>query len=159
MKRSYLKRKTPLKRGGRLRVVGHSPAAEIKREIQRILRLLVIKRDGGCILRDYPQTGVCGGYAKNGELIYQAEHLHTRSNAASFACLDLVVCLCQRHHIYYKPQHADEYYQIVKKHIGEKRSKLLKAVQEDRKAHKIDWKLQLFGLQLKLEDYEKNTDN
>lgn len=156
MKRAYFKTKPrkPLKRT-RLHLKGHSTTTQIKDQIQAILREIVIKRDGGCILREYPETGECGGYTKEGKLILQAEHLHTRGNSASFACLDLVVCLCKRHHIYWKLQHSSEYYEIVKKQIGKERSALLKAVQEDRKAHKIDWNLQLCGLQMLLKDYQK----
>lgn len=138
----------------RLRVAGVSDSAQLKREIQAELRNLAIKRDGGCILRHYPQTGSCGAYKANGELILQAEHLHTRANMASFADSRLVVCLCQRHHIFWKPQHADEYYQIVKEHIGPERTKLLEAVQQDRKPHKVDLKLSLIALKQELRDYE-----
>jgi len=60
MKRSGFKRKTSseIKKIGfnkrsKLRVVGHSTTAEIKQEIQSILRQIVIRRDGGCILRHY----------------------------------------------------------------------------------------------------------
>lgn len=147
MKRSGFKPKPrkPMKRT-RLKVKGHSSTTEIKDEIQAEARKHVIKRDGGCILRHYPQTGSCGGYRKDGQLILQAEHLHTRSNSASFADVRLIVCLCQRHHIYYKPQHADEYYTIVKKHIGKERTALLKRVQQDFRPHKMDWKLELLVL-------------
>lgn len=134
MKRTRLKRKS------------QSATALIKDEIQALLRLIVIKRDGGCILRHYPETGQCGGYRQDGELILQAEHLHTRSNSVSFADSRLVVCLCMRHHIFYKPQHADEYYRIVKKHIGKARTKLLEAVQQDYRAYKMDWQLEKLAL-------------
>ena len=154
MKRSWIKRSTkPLNRGTsqlrrtKLRVVGQSTSSELKRDIQALLRQIVIIRDGGCILRHYGQTGPCGGYRKDGEMILQAEHLHTRGNAASYADLRLVVCLCRNHHIFYKPQHADEYYQAVKNHIGPERTKLLKAVQEDHSTHKMDWKVEKLFLE------------
>jgi len=118
----------------------------MKQDIQDILRKIVIIRDGGCILRHYPEAGSCGGYRKDGQLILQAEHLHTRSNAASFSDTRLVVCLCQRHHGYYKPQHADEYFKIVRKHIGKERSDLLTKVQEDYSPHKVDLKLEYLAL-------------
>lgn len=147
MKKTYIKRsKIALKRT-KLRVVGHSDVSEIKRDIQAVLREIVILRDGGCILRHYGESGQCGGYRKDGELILQAEHLHTRGNSASYADHRLVVCLCQRHHIFYKPQHADEYYRIVKSHIGKERTSLLERVQEDHSAHKMDWKLELLSLE------------
>lgn len=160
MRRTPLKRKTPLKQGlkglrrTKLRVVGQSTTSELKRDIQALLRQIVIARDGGCILRHYPETGMCGGCRKDGGLILQAEHLHTRSNSASYADHRLVVCLCQRHHIFYKPQHSDEYYRIVKEHIGPVRTKLLEAVQADHRPHKMDWKVE----KLFLEQYIKKMD-
>jgi hypothetical protein len=148
MKRTKLKRK------------GTSPQAIIKDQIQAILRQIVIARDGGCIFRHYKneinhQYRECGGWRKDGGLILQAEHLHTRANASSFSDTRLVICICQRHHIYYKPQHSNEYYRIVKKHIGPARTKLLEAVQQDRTAHKVDMMLELVALKQELKKYEK----
>lgn len=158
MKRTPLKRTAwrkkptkPMKRT-KLRVAGKSTTAQIKKEIQALLRQIVMKRDGGCVLRHFPKTGACGGYRKDGELILQAEHLHTRSNSASFADTRLVVCLCQRHHIFYKPQHADEYYRAVKEHIGEERTKLLERVQADHRPHKMDWVMEKLALEQELEN-------
>ncbi len=155
MKRTPFKRKAykPLKRT-KIRVAGHSSTSDLKREIQAILRQITTYRDGGCILRHYPRTGMCGGHRKDGELILQAEHLHTRSNASSFADTRLVVCLCQRHHIFYKPQHADEYYRIVREHIGKERSDLLTRVQSDYSPHKQDLKMDLLALKQELKKYE-----
>ena len=45
-----------------------SDTALIKDEIQDLLREGAIKRDGGCILRHYPETGECGGYRNDGEV-------------------------------------------------------------------------------------------
>lgn len=145
----------------RLRLVGKSPQALMKVEIQALLREIVIKRDGGCIMRHYKneisnQYRECGGWTKDGRLILQAEHLHTRANAASFSDTRLVICLCQRHHIYYKPQHSNEYYRIVKKHIGPERTKLLKAVEEDRMSHKVDLALELVALRQELKKLTKD---
>jgi hypothetical protein len=61
---------------------GRSETSVIKREIQDAVREIVIKRDGGCILA---HTGNCNGYAKDGHLILQADHLITRANAATYA--------------------------------------------------------------------------
>lgn len=131
----------------KLNIVGHSTQAQLKKEIQETLRTLVILRDGGCILRHYPETGKCGSrQTKSGELILQAEHLNTRARAISFSDSRLVVCLCERHHIFWKPQFSDEYYKIVKKHIGKTRTKLLEAVQNDYKTYKVDLALELIGL-------------
>lgn len=143
----------------RIRLVGHSTTTELKNEIQGILRELVLLRDGGCILRHYrdeitPQYRECGCFTNDGVLVLQAEHLHTRASANSFSDSRLVVCLCKRHHIYYKPQHADEYYRIVRKHIGKERSELLDRVQNDFMPHKVDLKLELIALKQELKQYE-----
>lgn len=156
MKRSYFKRKktTPLKRA-KIRLVGQSDTTIIKSEIQALLRELVILRDGGCILNKWPHTGACGGVRKDGTIILQAEHLHTRSNSSTFADSRLAVCICVRHHIYYKPQHGDEYYRLAKLHIGEKNTKLLEAVAQDFRPHKPDWKLAKLALERELKDLKK----
>lgn len=162
MKRTPLKRYTPLKARKRtLRIAGTSTSSELKREIQAILREIVIKRDGGCFLRHYrnkiqPQYVNCGSYRNDGQLILQAEHLHSRANANSFSDSRLVVCCCQRHHIYYKAQYGDEYYRIVKKHIGPQRTKLLEKVQADHSPHKVDLKLELLALKQELKKLEQN---
>lgn len=150
-------RRTPLKRSSkplkrtRLRVKGHSTTAQLKEEIQSVLRDIVILRDGGCFLRNYkgfinPKYQSCGGRRGDGELILQAEHLHSRGSAHSFSDSRLVVCCCQRHHIYYKKEFPDEYYKIARMFIGEERSNLLTKVQEDHTPHKVDLKLELLAL-------------
>lgn len=103
--RTPLKRYTPLRSKTKLRVKGHSEVSEIKDEIQSVLRQIVILRDRGCILRTVAGTFVgdvlvpaCGGYAKSGLLILQADHLITRSNSATYADARLVVCVCKAHH-------------------------------------------------------------
>jgi hypothetical protein len=96
--RKPLKR-TPLKKKST------SPTAQIKGNIQALLREIVIIRDGCCILRDLPariryfyEVPDCNGYRKDGELILQADHLITRENNATYADSRLVVCVCQGHH-------------------------------------------------------------
>lgn len=165
MKKSPLKRTawirkptTPLKRT-RLRVAGVSDTALLKKDIQALLRQIVIKRDGGCFLRNYqsrinPQYKNCGGYRKDGELILQAEHLHSRSNASSFSDSRLVVCVCQRHHIYYKPQHSAEYNELAKEFIGKQNAELWDRVREDRTPYKVDLKLEKLSLEKELKKYE-----
>ena len=139
----------------RIRVAGTSTTKELKDEIQYILREIVIARDGGCFLRNFkskitPQYRECGGYRKDGKLILQAEHLHTRSNASSFSDSRLVVCVCHRHHIFYKPQHSDEYNGLAREFIGKKNSELWERVKNDYTAHKVDLKLALIGLKQEL---------
>lgn len=143
MKRTPLKRKIPLRSRSKLRVEGHSDVAEIKRNIQALLREAVIARDKGCVMRHFPEAGACGGYRRDGALILQFEHLVTRANSASFGDVRLGVCLCQRHHIFWKPQHSQLYWQLIERQIGPERWNLLQRVLADRSPHRFylaDWK-------------------
>ena len=104
MKRGgYLQRRTPLKRHTALKQHSSSDVAKVKENIQALIREIVILRDGGCIFRD-PDIQArfdlppCNGYAKDGHLILQADHLVTRANSASYADPRLVVCACKGHH-------------------------------------------------------------
>ena len=163
IKRTPLKRKTPLNRGkkalkssGKLRKVGKSPTTLIKAEIQRLLREIVMKRDGGCFLRHYRdkiehQYLNCGPTKLNGELVLQAEHLHSRTNAISFSDSRLVVCCCQRHHFYYKKQYPAQYEQFARDFIGKQRAELLDRVRTYHRPVKVDLKLEKLALEQELE--------
>lgn len=161
MKRSYFKRKSvystklhPGLKKTRLKYRGTSDTSVLKEKIQATLRKIVIIRDRGCWLRNYTEAGACGGYTNAGELILQAEHLHTRSNASSFSDSRLVLCCCKRHHIFWKPQHSDLYNYLARKFIGEARSTLWDAVMTDRLSHKADLKLELMALEQELKKLE-----
>lgn len=143
-------KKTPLKRTKGLRMRGVSDSSVLKERIQAKLRQVVMRRDGGCMLRHYPETGKCGGYTKGGMLILQAEHLNSRSHMISFADSRLAICLCSRHHIFWKPQNSARYWEIVEEMIGPKRWELFQKVKADRRAYKIDLKMQLIGLEAEL---------
>ena len=153
--------KKPALKRTKLRLVGQSTQAELKREAQALLRQIVILRDGGCFLRNYTnrinsQYAQCGGYRNDGEIILQAEHLHTRTNAASFTDTRLVVCVCQRHHIFYKPQHSSEYNELAREYIGEKNAKLWDFIKNDRLSHKIDLKMEILGLKQELKKLQES---
>lgn len=154
MKRTPL-RKVSLRSKKSFKLPNYESSSDLKKDIQDLLRQIVILRDGGCFLRNYedeitPQYRECGGFKNDGDLILQAEHLHTRGNANSFSDSRLVVCICLRHHMYYKPQHSDEYYRLAKKYIGPDRTALLERVQQDRSPHKVDLKLEKIALQQEL---------
>ena len=142
-------KRTPLRRKSK------SPTTVIKDEIQALVRQIVIKRDGGCILRHHPQSGQCGGHRQDGELILQGEHLVTRSNSASFGDTRNIVCLCKRHHIFFKPQHSQIYWEIIEKHLGKAGWERFKMIRDDRTPQKIDWKLTKLALEQELKTYEE----
>ena len=156
MKRTGFKFKPrkPLKRT-RIRVVGHSDTADQKREIQALLRQITILRDKGCVMRHHPETGKCGGYTKNGELILQFDHLNSRVHAISFSDPRLGICVCQRHHIHFKPQYPFEYERTAIAEIGPERARLLSRVREDRTPHKADLKLEAIVLRQELRKMEQ----
>lgn len=166
MKRSYFKQKPrkPLKRT-RLRLVGKSDTAEDKKEIQSLVREIVMKRDGGCILDarvfwkfDIPE---CNGYAKDGHLILQADHLVTRGNSATFADTRLVVCLCKGHHGWKSVGsnlRKAQYDKIVKAILPKARVALWEKMEADSwRATKKDWKLEIIALKQELKKLSHNT--
>jgi len=131
-----LARKKPLRKKSK------STSAKAKERIQAKIRLLVIRRDGGCILRHYSEAGQCGGYNKDGELILQGEHLNGRANSVSYGEPENIVCLCQYHHIFFKKQQNALYWVLVRNHVGEKRWKKVQAWIMDRSSHRMftaDW--------------------
>lgn len=128
-----------------------TPNEAAKSRIQPLLRDFVILRDGGCLLRKVTaEAGNCGGYRKDGGLILQAEHLNSRRHAISFADTRLVICLCERHHIFFKKQEPDLYYKLVKRLIGPTRTALLDQVENDHRAHKADWIMEEMALKQEL---------
>ena len=123
---------------------------KIKDEIQALLRQIVIKRDGGCVLRYIPEAGTCGGYKKDGNLIFQAEHLISRSHNVSFADLRNIVCLCKYHHGYWKPQNSRLYWELIEKIVGEERWAWIKKTEADKKPYKMNWILIQLALKQEL---------
>lgn len=143
----------------RLKVKGDNSTALIKQKIQDILRLIVTHRDGGCILRDL-RCGVTA-VVEDGKILasssfIQADHLVTRANSATFANYHLVVCVCNGCHAW-KNWNKDEYEELVKSVLPKKTIQMWELAEEYRKAHKthkMDWNMQLVGLQLTLKDYD-----
>lgn len=141
-------KKSPLRRKGK------SETSKTKDRIQKLLRECVILRDKGCILRHYTEAGKCGGYRNDGELILQAEHLNTRERNISFGDLRNIVCLCLYHHGYFKQKQGALYWDLVRRHIGEKRWKWLQRVITDRKVYPMgayEWGLTEKVLQQELQ--------
>jgi hypothetical protein len=138
-----------------LRAQGISDTATIKREIQYVAREIVIARDGGCVLRDLHYDGIpeCNGYANNGHLVLQADHLLPRSNSATFADTRLIVCLCKGHHAWKSlgsNARKKEYDELVRTLISPERVKLWDECERDSwrpvRTTTYDWQLQLAAL-------------
>lgn len=150
MKRSYFKRKAykPTKRT-KIRVKGHSTTTEDKDEIQRLVREIVMIRDGGCILR---KSRHCGGELNTQGVVIQADHLITRSNSATYADTRLIVCLCKGCHGW-KHWNEKEYDLLVKKILPKERVSLWERCEESKHSHKttkMDWKLEILALKREL---------
>ncbi len=131
MRRSPLKRShKPMKRT-KLRLVGVSETSTIKRDIQALLRAIVIKRDGGCVLKGHGQCTE----------ILQAEHLITRANNATYGDTRNCVALCTYHHLFFKPQYSQLYWELIEKKIGPARWAWYLLARDDRTPQKQDWAL------------------
>lgn len=123
-----------------LRKKSKSEVAQAKDRIQALLRKLAIKRDGGCVLRHYREM-LPHQYLNCNETL-QAEHLNTRGSSGSFGDMRNIVCLCERHHIFFKPQHSQLYWEIIEKHLGSDGWAYYKKIRDDYSAHPMklwDW--------------------
>jgi len=156
-KRKFTK---PMKRS-RLKIAGVSTTAQLKKEIQGLVRDIVILRDDGCIFKK-EKGHICSGYApKAGHLILQADHLLSRSNSATFADTRLIVCVCKGIHGWKSTNtelRKKEYDQRVKKLISKERVKLWEKAEEYTHAHKTykpDWRLEIINLKQELDKYSK----
>ena len=151
MKRSPLRRKTPI------RVAGHSETAALKQEIQDLVREIVIARDGGCVFRNLEgyaaDLPTCNGYRKDGQLVLQADHLITRANSATYADTRLIVCVCKGHHGW-KRWHQKEYEMLVRSLIGKERAALWDRCEADSwrptRRYQADWTLAVAALRNEL---------
>jgi hypothetical protein len=138
MKRTPLTRKTPMKPGDStmrrspLRKKSKSPRAKQKVRIQALVRQRAIERDGGCILRHYPEAGRCSQ-------VLQGEHLKSRTHSRSYGDMRNIVCLCSTHHIFFKKQQPALYWDLIQRHVGPARWAWLQAELRDKSPHKVDW--------------------
>lgn len=141
------------------KISGHETTKDLKKDIQALVREIAILRDGGCVLRHYPEAGRCGWLRKDGQLILQAEHLITRGNSSTYGDMRNIVCLCAYHHTFFKPRYSKLYWDLIQKHLGEKRWKWFELAESDKKAYKVDWKLVKIALTQELEKMKKDQDS
>lgn len=122
-----------------------------KDDIQEWVRLIVTKRDGGCILRDLRHCGALAEVIDDkvvSDTTIQADHLVTRANGATFADTRLIVCLCKGCHGW-KHWHKDEYDDLIKTILPKPILKLWAKCEADYRAHKtkkMDWAMELVAL-------------
>ena len=156
LKRTGFKQKPrkPLKRT-KLRVVGVSTVAQLKKEIQSLVREIVMIRDKGCVLRSKRH---CGGDLDTTGVVIQADHLITRANSATFADTRLIVCVCRGCHMW-KKYNANMYDALIRDVISKERIKLWERCEESRYTYKsagaYDWKLSIVALEKELAELKK----
>ncbi len=138
----------PMKRG-KLRVAGHSTTSEIKRDIQALLREIVILRDKKCILYGIKcrhEVGMEG-------LVWQAEHLIERSNSATYGDSRLVVLVEKSCH-YWKhitDSNKEKYDEWLRPRLSKERVELWDKCKKDSwRTSKMDWKLVKLQLEQEL---------
>ena len=165
MKKSYFKRKltVPLKKT-KIKVVGHSTVSEQKEEIQHLLRLNVVYRDGGCILRNIRHCDSVAFVEERkviSNVTIQADHLITRANSATYADLRLVVCICSGCH-FWKKYNEKQYDVLVKTIISKERVKLwdicLISSWKPVRTSTYDWKIAIVVLNNELKQYEQKQN-
>lgn len=140
----------------KLNIAGHSTTAQLKNEIQYLLREIVIKRDKKCILfgtRCRHEVGMEG-------VVWQAEHLIERSNSATYADTRLVVLVCKNCHgwKHFKKSNHDQYNEWVKGRLSKERVELWERCEKDSwrpvPTRSSDWQLAIVDLKNQLKQYE-----
>lgn len=158
LKRTPFKRSYKQLRRTKINVVGHSDTATDKKEIQRLLREIVILRDKKCVLygiRCYNECGMEG-------VVFQAEHLVERNNAETFADSRLVVLVCKNCHgwKHFTKSNHDQYDEWVRSRLSHERVKLWDRCRENMRSHrdyKTDLKLEIVALKQEYEEILKNN--
>lgn len=149
----------PLKRSI-LKQLNESPSAIAKREIQSLVRRIVILRDGGCILRNLVDAPPCSGWRKDGQLVLQADHLITRANSSTYADTRLVVCVCKGHHGW-KKYNKEQYDDVVSRVLSPERVLLWEGAMQDSwrpaRRYSADWELSIVLLKRELFDLHEGT--
>ncbi len=149
MKRTALKRSSKSMKRTKIRLVGHSTVSDLKKEIQSLVREIVMIRDGGCILRFVRN---CGGEIR--QAVMQADHLISRANSATFADTRLIVCLCRPCHGGFKQWHKEQYDALVKSILPKETVALWDKCQQDSwrvsKKGAYDWNIEIVALKQEL---------
>lgn len=160
LRRTGFKQKVtvPMKRT-RLRVAGVSTTAELKKEIQYLLREICILRDKKCVLHGIK----CRHEYGDEGIVFQAEHLIERSNSETFADPRLVVLVCRNCHYWkhIKKSNHDQYDAWVKSRLSSERLELWNRCIANRfnsyKMGASDWKMEICNLKSELKELQKSA--
>lgn len=159
LKRSGFKQKAykPLKRSI-LRQLGKSPASLAKQRIQVLLREICMKRDKGCILASVR----CRTYMGDIGVVWQADHLISRGNSATYGDSRLVVLICKGCHGWKSVGsnlRKKEYDTLVRRILPPAQVALWDMAEADsHRAHKMDWQLVEICLQKELLELENGRE-
>lgn len=135
-----------------LRKKGKSKLSKTKDRIQALVRQIVMARDKGCVLRDIRHCGAILGTTGH---VFQADHLITRSNSATFADTRLIVCVCKSCHGWKSlgsNLRKKQYDDLVRSILPKDRVDLWDRAENDSwRATKMDWALEEVALKKELE--------
>ena len=161
MKRTPLRRYTPLKTYGNAKILkqtplnrkGKSETTKLKETIQWLLREIVIKRDKKCIR--------CGVSVGTPGIVWQCDHLISRANSATYADSRLCTLICQPCHAWKSlgsNLRKAEYDALVKTILPQERVQLWermeKALWRPVSKRSYDWRLEIAALEQELATYE-----
>lgn len=152
-KKSYtLKRST-------LRKISKDPVAETKRRIQALLRDICMARDSGCILAQVR----CNRRIGDAGVVWQADHLISRSNSATYGDPRLVVLICRDCHGWKSlgsNLRKAEYDRLVRSILPLERVKLWDMAELEAGRHKgvkVDWTMTEIVLQAELDKLKEGV--
>lgn len=133
-----------------MRKQSNSESAGLKREIQALVRAIVMRRDKGCILRSKRH---CGAVLEATGHVFQADHLVTRANSATYADTRLIVCLCRNCHGW-KHWHKEEYDALVRQILERSRVLLWDRAEHEswkpKRTTTVDWRIEIAALKQEL---------
>lgn len=125
-----------------------SDTADLKKEIQGLVREIVIIRDGTCILRNLRHCT---------DEVLQADHLITRSNSATYADTRLIVCICRSCHAWKSlggNLRKGQYDALVKTFLPKDRIELWDRCEQDSwrpaRTGAYDWQMAIVALKAEL---------
>ncbi len=113
-------------------------------------------RDKGCILRNVR----CGAVMGDTGVVWQADHLISRSNSATFGDTRLIVLICQSCHGWKSiggNARKAEYDTMVKRILPKERVALWEIAEADKRPHKEDWTLTEISLQRELQHLKEEA--
>lgn len=137
----------------------NTPSSLAKQEIQRLLREVGLKRQDGLCFFLGKQVGgkrhECSGWANDGHLVLQYDHLNPRERNISYANPDLGVVICKGLHGWksFSDGNKKLYDKVAMKYLSPARRKLWRRVEADRKSYPMvlwDWQKEIIALKKEL---------